>query len=77
MILYTMVPQELIFQSDMKEFDKLFEVTYEGVPLLVEMGESGSCRIMKVLSSDPAHFLNAKFLPGNTIFINRQTNSSD
>lgn len=74
MILYTMVPQEVIFQSDLKEFDKLIEVTYEGVPLLVEMGNMGSCRIIKVLSSDPAHFLESKFSPGNTIYVNPQSN---
>lgn len=67
MILYTMVPQELIFQPDMSEFDKLMEVTYDGVPLLVEMGEKNSCRIIRVLSSDPADYLDPKYLPGNII----------
>lgn len=69
MILYTPVPKEIIFQPDMAAYEKRKEVIYEGVPMLVEYGENNSCRIVRLLSTDPAHYLDPRFMPGNTIAV--------
>lgn len=67
MILYTPVPKEVIFQPEMEVFKKRMEITYDGVPLLVESGENNSYRIVRVLSTDPAHYLDPRLMPGNSI----------
>lgn len=68
MILYTLMPHELIFESDMnKLFEKQKEVTFDGIPLLVEMTDDNAYRIIRILSSDPAHFLDPRCTPGNKI----------
>lgn len=67
MIHYTIMPLELIFQPDMNEYNKQKEIVYEGVPLIVEMNEDRSYTVIKVNSSNPAHFLDPRFAPGNQI----------
>ncbi|MBU8877892.1 YlzJ-like family protein [Bacillus sp. FJAT-29790] len=67
MILYTMMPQELIYQTDANEFGKQKLVTYDGIPLLVDIEEGQNCTVIRVMSSDPAHFMNEKYTPGTKI----------
>ncbi|MFE8699136.1 YlzJ-like family protein [Cytobacillus sp. FJAT-54145] len=67
MILYTMMPQELIFQSEASEFGKQSTISYNGIPLLVEMVEDQSYRVVRILSSDPSHFLDQRCSPGEKI----------
>jgi hypothetical protein len=67
MILYTTMPQELIFQTDPSEYEKQKIVQYEGIPLLVSMDEGQSCTVLRVMSSDPNHFMNEKCTPGSKI----------
>ncbi|MBP2240187.1 hypothetical protein J2Z40_000740 [Cytobacillus eiseniae] len=67
MILYTSMPHELIFPTEMNEYDKQKVVSYEGTSLLVEMTEGNNCTVLRVMSSDPADFMNEKFSPGAKI----------
>lgn len=67
MILYTMMPEQLIFPTDLNEFGKQKIVSYEGTPLLVNMEEGQMCTVVRVMSSNPSDFLNNKFTPGTKI----------
>lgn len=67
MIIYSIIPQELIFQSDVQEEIKHQSITYDGIPLLVEMAEDNCYRVIRVLSSDPAHYLDQRCMPGSKI----------
>lgn len=69
MILYTMMPQELIYQVETSEFEKQKLVTYEGIPLLVNMEDGQKCTVIRVMSSDPSHFMNDKCSPGAKIIL--------
>ncbi|MED1469510.1 YlzJ-like family protein [Bacillus salipaludis] len=67
MILYTMMPQELIFPSETEAFSKQQMINYQGVPLLVDMMDPQNVQVIRVLSSDPQHFLDDRFCPGAKI----------
>lgn len=67
MILYTMMPHELIFPNDAESFTKQQMVTYQGIPLLVEFTDQETVHVLRILSSDPQHFLNDKLYPGAKI----------
>jgi len=67
MILYTMMPQELIFPSALEEFSRQQMVTYCGIPLLVEQVDQQNIQVIRVLSSDPQHFLDERICPGSKI----------
>ncbi|MFE8695124.1 YlzJ-like family protein [Cytobacillus sp. FJAT-53684] len=67
MILYTSMPHELVFPADENEYGKQQVVTYEGIPLLVEMAGGQDCTVVRIMSSDPSHFMNDKCAPGAKI----------
>ncbi|MEH7109622.1 YlzJ-like family protein [Bacillus sp. JJ1764] len=67
MILYTMMPQELIFPQDSSVFQQQQMVNYQGVPLIVEKTDNQSYQVIRILSSDPQHYLNANICPGSKI----------
>ncbi|WP_018660165.1 YlzJ-like family protein [Heyndrickxia acidiproducens] len=66
MILYTLMPQELIFPEDPAVYSKFEAVQYQGVPILAEQMEEGY-RIVRILSSNPYDFLHPDLAPGNVI----------
>jgi C-terminal processing protease CtpA/Prc len=66
MILYTTVPQEQIYPVDAAEFSGQMMVEHQGVPLLVQKVDD-KYRILRVMSSDPAHYLNGTICPGEFI----------
>ncbi|MBP3038350.1 YlzJ-like family protein [Bacillaceae bacterium Marseille-Q3522] len=66
MILYTVMPKDLIFPADETAFQNQKIVEFDGVPVLVQlMGDH--YQIIRNLSSDPAHFLYDKWAPGTKI----------
>jgi hypothetical protein len=67
MILYTMMPQELIFQTETGSSSKQMMATYQGVPLLVELTDQQNVQVVRVLSSDPQHFMDDRIIPGSKI----------
>ncbi|MGM0750487.1 MAG: YlzJ-like family protein [Bacillota bacterium] len=66
MILYTMVPNDLVFPTDSSEFSGQMMMEYQGVPILVQQ-EENRYRIVRVMSSDPAHYLHDQICPGEFI----------
>lgn len=64
MILYTVMPEYLIFQADSREYTKQKIVYYDGIPFLVQKTETKEWEIVRNLSTNPAHFLEQKYAPG-------------
>ncbi|MFD2443579.1 YlzJ-like family protein [Bacillus sp. CGMCC 1.16607] len=67
MILYTIMPQELIYPTDEQEFSKQMMVQYDGIPLLVEQNADQSFQVIRIISSDPNHYLDSRCTPGSKI----------
>jgi len=67
MILYTMMPHELIFPVQEQDYEQTELVSYQGVPLLVEKTEDHGYRVIRVVSTDPQHYLKDQFCPGTKI----------
>lgn len=67
MILYTMMPQELIFPTEIESLNNQQMVTYQGVSLLVEHVDQQNVQVVRILSSDPQHFLDERICPGAKI----------
>jgi len=67
-LIWSVVPQEIIF-AGMEKLDSCRELNYRGRLLLVSTkGESpGEGRIVRLLSSDPADFMDGGFAPGKVI----------
>lgn len=67
MVLYTIVPPEVIWQNS----DKIVspeELTYLGQKVLAEpLEQPGEFKLVQLLSSDPALFLDSNFQPGTVI----------
>jgi hypothetical protein len=65
---YTMMPKELMFP----EPEGISPITqnvilYNGIPVLAERDENSSYRIVRVMSTDPSHFLMEDCQPGTVI----------
>ncbi|MGO4887721.1 YlzJ-like family protein [Anaerobacillus sp. MEB173] len=67
MILYTSMPQELIYPQDNQEFNKQMTVDIEGGQLLLEEISPTEYRVVRLMSSDPMLFLNENYSPGKMI----------
>ncbi|WP_160719936.1 YlzJ-like family protein [Bacillus sp. USDA818B3_A] len=67
MILYTMMPSELIFPPEEVEQSKQKLISYQGISMLVEQTDSDHVQIVRILSSDPQHYLNQELCPGSKI----------
>ncbi len=66
MILYTTMPEEQIFPTDPSEYGEQQLIDYQGVPMLVQRVEN-TYRIVRIMSCDPAHYLNEELCPGQYI----------
>ena len=67
MILYTTMPQELIFPTDEAVFQKQTIVDVKGVSVLVNEERPGEHYVVRILSSNPADYLNEQLYPGQKI----------
>lgn len=65
-MLYTIMPEEQIFSMEV-EVREVTEVEVEGVKLLIELTEPNRGTIVRLLSTNPNHFLNPKYSPGETV----------
>lgn len=66
MILWTVMPLELVFGIE-EPSNPYEEIDYNGVRVLVEKFSSAQCRIVRILSTDPTHFLRPDLQPGVTL----------
>lgn len=73
MIYYTMMPEELMFPHTEEEYKKQSVIEMNGIQLLVQQSENAQYEIIRVLSSDPQHFLNLELCPGQKITMSLST----
>ena len=66
MIIYTMMPQELIFPHEQEVYAHQMVLDYYGVQLLAERVEDGFS-IVRILSSNPEVFMQPGLAPGTKI----------
>lgn len=67
MILYTTVPQELIFPQDESQFTKQINIDIKEGQLVIEAMENQQFRVVRLISSDPMAYLNENYTPGKMI----------
>jgi hypothetical protein len=67
MILYTMMPPELIFPYESETNSTQQMVSYQGIPLLVESSDGQNAQVIRILSTDPQHYLDNQICPGAKI----------
>ena len=70
MLFYSIYPLEAIFGADdeQEETEKWRELEVEGKRLLVNVNTRGEQVITRLLSTDPADYLDPRWTPGNVIF---------
>lgn len=68
MILWTPMQLELVLEG-LEEMcpPRYSQVTRRGVPMLVERTADGQQRIARLLSTNPADYLNLEYTPGNFV----------
>ena len=72
MILYTPMQLELVLDGIEEMRPPSYrEINIGGVQMLVEDVGPGAVRVIKLLSTDPGHYLISDYKPGNTIDIYR------
>ncbi|WP_175638898.1 YlzJ-like family protein [Metabacillus schmidteae] len=74
MIYYTMMPEELMFPTVDRDYEKQSIVELNGVQLLVQQTENAQFEIIRVMSSDPQHYLDSQLCPGQKITMSLSIN---
>ncbi len=69
MIIHSIVPHEHIFPAEHDVFLNQTECIWNDIPLLVEQ-EGHKCRVIRIMSSNPSHYLRNEIQPGSHIHIN-------
>ena len=68
-MLHTIVPLEVVFSNKYDDLPNQQLIKVDGVEMLVEPSGFAEAKIVRVLSTDPAHYLNTKFQPGSNLKI--------
>lgn len=67
MILYTMMPHEQIFPPSEEASTREVMLSYNGIPIMAEWTENQEYQVIRVMSTDPNHFLEPSCMPGAKI----------
>lgn len=69
-LLYTIVPPEAIFGPDEASEGEVatVELMIDGVSVMVEPLGPGRGKVQRLLSTDPRHYLDQRWQPGETIY---------
>lgn len=67
MILYTMMPHEQVFPPSSEETVNQVMITYNGIPVMAEWTENHEYRVLRVMSTDPNHYMDPACMPGSKI----------
>lgn len=66
MIMYTPVPPEILWYEEERDQVQIVEGTVQGISVQIKTFQ-GSNVVERILSTDPAHFLNSACQPGSKI----------
>lgn len=75
MIHYTPLPLEAVFDGWEELTTAPQEISIDGITMLVEPLNEREAKIVRLISPDPAHFLNPAYEPGKTISFVPRTNA--
>ncbi|WP_409305480.1 YlzJ-like family protein [Peribacillus sp. SCS-155] len=67
MILYTMMPHEQMFPAETEVYTNTVCLKYNGIELMATRDENNGYKVERIISTDPAHFLNSSVQPGSFI----------
>ncbi|MEB3102628.1 YlzJ-like family protein [Ferviditalea candida] len=67
MIIYTIMPEDLLFQGMDDERGPYLEIEIDGVTMQVEPVNPQQAKIVRLISPVPEHYLNPKYAPGSMI----------
>lgn len=67
MIYYSVIPAEMALQDSSQEEAETREITVDGVSMVVELEGSGEGRILRLLSTNPTHYMDPRYQPGSKI----------
>jgi hypothetical protein len=69
MILYTMMPYEQVFPPAEDSSSQQIMINYNGIPVMAEWTENHEYRVVRVMSTDPNHYMNNSCMPGSIISV--------
>lgn len=61
------MPNELVYPVESNSFTNQQCIEVNGISMIVERNEEQQYRIVRLLSTDPQHYLAAEYSPGMTI----------
>ncbi|MDA8352355.1 MAG: YlzJ-like family protein [Firmicutes bacterium] len=67
MIYYSVIPMEAALTDPSEQGPEIREVDVGGVSMVVEMEGGGQGRILRLLSTDPGHYLDPRYQPGSRV----------
>ena len=67
MILYSIIPSEIVFGNVEEDYKDLKEIDYMGSRVMVSPLSGSRYEIVRIISTSPAVFLNPKLQPGQII----------
>jgi hypothetical protein len=71
------MPEELMYPTLEEDFKKQSVVEMNGVQLLVQTTATSQYEIVRILSSDPRHYLDSQYCPGQKITMSISTNEGN
>lgn len=75
MIIYSIIPEEIIFPEDGNTKDDLQDIVVEdGVILETRHSYGGMYEVVRVISTDPAHYLKTMYSPGINFYAPQSKN---
>ncbi|PKM79905.1 MAG: hypothetical protein CVU89_16135 [Firmicutes bacterium HGW-Firmicutes-14] len=66
-IIYTPLPIEIVLEGIDKQGPEYQEIEVGGAKLLVEQQNMDSCRVVRLISTDPMDYLRDEFQPGTEL----------
>lgn len=67
MIHYTPLPLEIVFENWDRPMKRAREIVVDGITMEVEPLNEQEAKIVRIVSSDPEHFLNPALAPGQVV----------
>ncbi|MDT8858968.1 YlzJ-like family protein [Alkalihalobacillus sp. MEB130] len=72
MILYTMMPHEMVFPEDDQQYTSQQVISCEAGHLVVEQINHSQYRVVRLISGNVMNYLDEKYAPGSIIQANPQ-----
>lgn len=66
-MLHTIVPLEVVLDNSFSDLPQQQIIKIDGVQLMVEPIDLWEVKVIRVISSNPAHYLEPRFQPGSSI----------